>query len=323
MKKAKTYIAVIFSILVLVYVFLTLDWNQVWETIRKVRVSWLLAALTFHLMTYVIRTFRFRYLLDSKPNFLTILGATNLYGMYLYLMPVKTGEVALPLLYKDHMQIPLTHSTAALLAARFLDLVMMALLLPILLALQWSRLLPYLRLAIVLISLAVVICWVILIRFLKYPDKLVPFVLWFEKARFPVLNRFGEIGNSIFREMRRIYAGNKFWPALLISAGIWLFVQNTLFSIISSLGFQVSLVQVVVVSLVMIPFTFVPLQGFANLGTYEVSIVLAFALYGVAAEDSLNIAVGSHVIYISFSLLLGLSGLVLLKLSKLFHKAPG
>lgn len=287
-----------------------------------VRFSWLLAALIFHLLTYVIRTVRFRYLLDSNPDFLSILGATNLYGMYLYLMPVKTGEVALPLLYKNHMQIPLTHSTATLLAARFLDLVMMALLLPILLALQWSRLLPYLRLVIVLISLAVIICWVILIKFLKYPEKLDPLLKRFEKARFKVLNRLGEIGNSVFQELRRIYTGNKFWPALLISAGIWFFVQNTLYSIISSLGFQVSLVQVVVVSLIMIPFTFVPLQGFANLGTYEVSIVLAFALYGVTAEDSLNIAVGSHVIYISFSLLLGLSGLVLLKLAKLFQKVP-
>lgn len=322
MNKAKTYIAVVFSLLVLGYVFLTMDWYQVWETIRTINISWLLAALTFHLFTYVIRTLRFRFLLDSSPGFFSILGATNLYGMYLYLMPVKTGEVALPLLYKDHLQIPLTQSTAALLAARFLDLVIMALLLPVLLVLQWTRLLPYLRLVIVLISLAVIVFWLILIFLLKNPDKLDPFIGWLESTRFSILNRLGEISLRVFQEMGRIYAGKKLWPALLITAGIWLLVQNTLFGIISSLGFHVTLVQVIVVTLVMIPFTFVPLQGFANLGTYEISIVLAFALYGVSSADSLNIAIGSHIIYIGFSFVLGLLGLVILQLSKLGQKAP-
>ena len=99
-------------------------------------------------------------------------------------------------------------------------------------------------------------------------------------------------------------------------------VQFTLFSIISSLGFHITLIQVVVVTLVMIPFTFVPLQGFANLGTYEISVVLAFSLYGVSTENALNIAVGSHVIYIGFSLMLGLTGMAILQLSKLSKRSP-
>ena len=94
-------------------------------------------------------------------------------------------------------------------------------------------------------------------------------------------------------------------------------MQNTLVSIISSLGFEVTLVQVIVVTLVMIPFTFVPVQGFANLGTYEISIVLAFSLFGVSYADSLNIAIGSHIIYIGFSLVLGLLGYLMLHLLKL------
>ncbi|RLD01684.1 MAG: hypothetical protein DRI46_02990 [Chloroflexi bacterium] len=322
MNKAKTYIAVVFSLLVLGYVFLTMDWKQVWVTIRTIRIYWLLAALTFHLFTYVVRTLRFRFLLESNPGLFSILGATNLYGMYLYLMPAKTGEAALPILYKNHLQIPLTQSTAALLAARFLDLVMMALLLPVLLALQWSRLLLYLRLVIVLITLTVIIFWVILVYLLKNQESLDPLIRWSESARFSFLNRLGEIIIRVFHELGRIYDGKKLWPALLISAGIWLLVQNTLFCIISSLGFHVTLVQVIVVTLVMIPFTFVPLQGFANLGTYEISIVLAFALYGVPSEDSLNIAIGSHIIYIGFSFVLGLLGLIILQLSKLVQKAP-
>lgn len=320
MNRTKTIIAVLISLLVLGYVFVTLDWDQTWNTLRLVHVPWLFTALVFHLLTYVIRTFRFTFLLDSSPRFLSILGATNLYGMYLYLMPAKTGELSMPLLYKENLNIPLTHSTAALVAARFLDLVMMALLLPLLLIFQWTRLMPYMRLVIISVCLMVIILWIIFLYYLRNPGKLDSLLRWFDISNISFLNRIGEIGQKIYNEMRRIYVKKKFWPALLISAGIWLLVQNTLYSIISSLGFQVTLLQVVGVTLVMIPFTFIPVQGFANLGTYEISIVLAFSLYGVTSEDSLNIAVGSHVIYIGFSFILGLLGFGILRLTRNIQK---
>lgn len=319
MNLSKKIFAVVFSLFVLGYVLYTLDWDKAWETIRSLNIIWLLVALSFHLITYLIRTLRFRFLLDNKPRFLSILGATNLYGMYLYLMPVKSGEVTLPLLYKNHMQTPLSQSAAALIAARFLDLIMMAMLLPILLTIQWAQLSPLLRFVIILISLAVILIWIILLFLMEFPEKLHPFITWFENTRFSFLNRLGEIGMRIFTEMCKIYNGKKLLPALLVSAFIWLVVQCTLYSIISSLGIQVTLFQVVVVTLVMIPFTFIPLQGFANLGTYEISVVLAFSIYGVPPDESLNIAVGSHIIYIGFSFILGLIGLVILRISKLIE----
>ena len=320
MKKTRTIVAIVFSILVLGYVLLTLDWNDVWETIRYIQATWLFAALSFHLLTYLIRTFRFRFLLGNNPKLMSILGATNLYGMYLYLMPVKTGEVTLPLLYKDHLDIPLTHSTAALLISRFLDLVVMALLLPVLLILEWPQLQPSLRVVIVILSSVIFLCWILLISLLRNPDKIDPLIMWFEESNLPIFSKFGDIGKRIYVELKRIYDDKKLLPALLISSAIWIVVQCTLFSIITSLGVQVTLLQVVVVTLVMIPFTFIPLQGFANLGTYELSVVLAFGIYGVRPEDSLNIAVGSHVIYIGFSFILGLFGVILLRLSKLIQK---
>ena len=320
MRKARTIIAIVFSIFVVGYVLLTLDWNDVWETIRFIEAKWLLAALCFHLLTYLIRTFRFRYLLGSNPRFLSILGATNLYGMYLYLMPVKTGEVTLPLLYKDHLGIPLTHSTAALLISRFLDLVVMAFLLPVLLIIEWSQLQQSLRVVIVILSLVIFICWILLITLLRNPVKMDSFIKRLEESHLNIFKKTGNISKRIFVELHSIYSGKKLLPALLISSCIWIIVQCTLFCIISSLGIRVTLLQVVVVTLVMIPFTFVPLQGFANLGTYEISVVLAFGLFGVRPEESLNIAVGSHVVYIAFSLILGFLGVILLRISKLSNE---
>jgi hypothetical protein len=64
----------------------------------------------------------------------------------------------------------------------------------------------------------------------------------------------------------------------------------------------------VVVSIIMIPMTLLPLQGFANLGTHEIGWVAAFRLFGYSANASLNIAISSHIIMLLFVLTLGLLG---------------
>jgi uncharacterized membrane protein YbhN (UPF0104 family) len=198
--------------------------------------------------------------------------------------------------------------------------VVMAFLLPVLLIIEWSQLQQSLRVVIVILSLVIFICWILLITLLRNPVKMDTLIKRLEESHLNIFKKTGNISKRIFVELHSIYSGKKLLPALLISSCIWIIVQCTLFCIISSLGIRVTLLQVVVVTLVMIPFTFVPLQGFANLGTYEISVVLAFGLFGVRPEESLNIAVGSHVVYIAFSLILGFLGVILLRISKLSNE---
>lgn len=316
MKRTRLIVAACLSLLVLGYVFFEMEWHQVWLTFKSISPIWLLAALVFHLLTYALRTYRFQVLLGLQAGFLQMMGATSLYGMYLYLLPVRTGEVTFPLLFKEHLQIPLTRSTAALLVARFLDLIIMAFLLPFLLASQWANLSATLRLVIAGVCLLVFLGWVMLTWLLNKPEKFDALLSRAESAQFELVVKVAEIAARIYQEMQIIFSQKKFWPSSLISAGIWFFVQCTLYSIITSLGYQVTLMNIYVVTLILIPVTLVPLQGFANLGTHEVSIIAALALFGFSTINSLNIAVGSHIIYIAFSFLLGLTGIILINLSK-------
>lgn len=68
--------------------------------------------------------------------------------------------------------------------------------------------------------------------------------------------------------------------------------------------------QIVVVSIIMVPVTLFPIQGFANLGAHELGWVTAFTLFGYPYLDALNIAVSSHIVYVFFVLSLGLIGIL-------------
>lgn len=314
MKKNKLYIAGGLSLLVIVYIIFQMDWGQVWGTIRTVNPFWVIAALFFHYLTYSLRTLRFKILLGARLSFLKFFGVTQLYGMYLYLMPSKSGEVSFPLLLKEHFNIPLVRGTAVLFSARFLDLLIMALLFPILLIVQWRILSGSLRVLILMISVLVIGFWIVLIWLLRKPKTLVPIFMKADQSKHSAIVKISDISSRVYQELRAIYLNKKLWPSLFLSMGIWIFVQNTLYSLIVSLGFQVTLFQVYVVTLILIPVTLIPLQGFANLGSHELSIVAAFSLFGVSYLDSLNIAIGSHIIYILFSFLLGLTGFLLVRL---------
>jgi uncharacterized membrane protein YbhN (UPF0104 family) len=73
-----------------------------------------------------------------------------------------------------------------------------------------------------------------------------------------------------------------------------------------------SYLQIVAVSIIMVPLTLLPLQGFANIGTHEVGWVAAFSLFGQPQEVSLAIATSSHIILLLFMLVIGTLGLVTL-----------
>lgn len=140
MKRGRIYLGIVVSLIVIGYVLLKLDWQQVWITINSLNWDWLIVALLFQIANYYFRSMRFISILDLADfPFLKILGITNLYGMYLYLMPFKVGEASFPLLIKEHLDVPLVKSTAALLVVRFTDFMVIALLIPAMLNLSMDE----------------------------------------------------------------------------------------------------------------------------------------------------------------------------------------
>jgi acetyltransferase-like isoleucine patch superfamily enzyme len=117
---------------------------------------------------------------------------------------------------------------------------------------------------------------------------------------------------KLFVSLQEIDARHEYLRLWLTTTLIWICVQANFYFIVMSMGYTLSVFEIVVVSIIMVPMTLLPFQGFANLGTHEIGWTAAFALFGYPPATALAIAVSSHIVLTAFVLMLGGVGLALL-----------
>lgn len=288
------------------YVLVKLDWSDAIYTISHLHWKWLIAAFCVYLINYLLRTLRFQILLDfQKDSFVPLFGITGLYGMYLYLMPAKSGELSYPILIKNRFAVPFTNSTASLVTARIFDFITIGLFLPIVLAFYWHRFPAWLRYNAIIFFFLIFLLALGFIWLMRRPNKMSTF-----KNKHPWLEKISQAWQGLIENIRTINQRGGYWRVWLLTLGIWLCIYTNFYFIVLSSGFSPNYFQVVVVSIIMIPMTLLPLQGFANLGTHEIGWTAAFRLFGYSANTSLNIAISSHIVMLFFVLVLGLIGYI-------------
>lgn len=312
MKKRTVWIGIVLSLIVIIYVLLELDWYEVRITLMSLNWTWVILAFIVYLINYLLRALRFRTLLSLEDlTFHKILGVTNLYGMYLYLMPAKFGEITFPVLVKRRLNINISTSTGSLIVARVFDFLTIALILPAALAIYWDIVPVNFRIASAIFCVLVFSSFAIFIWLLRNPNRILPFLDKKEASR-PVIQKIREFIAGVYLAAQTVDQRQQYWQLLLITIGIWICINSNFYLITLALGYAFNFFQIVVVSIIMVPVTLFPIQGFANLGAHELGWVTAFTLFGYSYLDALNIAVSSHIVYVFFVLLLGGFGLGLL-----------
>ncbi|MFN2236412.1 MAG: lysylphosphatidylglycerol synthase transmembrane domain-containing protein [Anaerolineales bacterium] len=317
MKKRANLIGFTFALIVIIYIVTKLDWQVVLQTFTQLDFRWLAAAFGVYLINYVFRSLRFQTLLNlGSVPFRHLFGITNLYGMYLYLMPAKSGELSFPLLVKNRLNVPLPESTAILITARFFDFATVALFLPFVLVFFWDMLHPWVRIVVFLFIGGVFLIGVGFIWLVRQPARTQRLQQIHTADFHPLVFRLWNSFIMFIQSMQAIDQRKQYVRNWLITIIIWFCVQTTFYFIVLSLGESLSFYQMIVVSIIMIPMTLLPIQGFANLGTHEIGWVAAFSLFGYPETNALKIAVSSHIILLLFVLLLGSLGLILIKKPK-------
>ena len=94
--------------------------------------------------------------------------------------------------------------------------------------------------------------------------------------------------NRLFDSLKVIDQRKLYWRMWLLTISIWLCVQTNFYLIVHSLGYRLNFFQMIVVSIIMVPMTLLPLQGFANLGTHEIGWDSSFCLIWFFTNNSLE-----------------------------------
>ena len=127
----RTVIAVLLAV-GLVAVFLrNADLSRVWQAMRTARPELLAAAVGLTLITYVIRTERWQYLLEplGKTRFKVAFRATVIGFAASSVLPARAGEVLRPYLLARREGLSATATFATIIVERILDLVAVLILL--------------------------------------------------------------------------------------------------------------------------------------------------------------------------------------------------
>jgi uncharacterized membrane protein YbhN (UPF0104 family) len=295
--------SILLSVVVLLLIATQVDLRAVFDVLRRAVLPWLLLSLIVYLLSYVLRTVRIAWLLEPRRfSAPALFSAVGLYGVFVYLMPARTGEATLPVLLKARMNVPLAESTAALLVARFFDFLSVTLSLPfVLLALRQRLPIEVVYTSIgflVVMALAAGVYFLWLgRRSISADESGAATGLWARAVRW--------LRQLLVQLGRQARNGGQV-RLLLISLAVWLCIYLDFYLIAGALGQWLEFAQIIVLAALLVPLTVSPLQGVAGLGAYEAGWVLAFAIFGQPTAQGLLLAVGSHAVLVVFTLLLAL-----------------
>ena len=298
-----------FSLIVIFYVAQHLNWALAIDRLTTANVSWLAAGLSVFAINYILRTLRFRMLLNTPQLALRrLLGVMMLYGMFNYLLPAKSGEVSYVLLSHRYLDTSFSEGTATLIAARFFDFGIIALVLPLVLIAFFDQLPSW------LLGSAFAYCVIVIgsaLALLRYLRKRNP-----SNDQNPDP---GDLQSRIFQAWQRVMNAlsaidrrGQYLPLWVLTGGIWLCVYANFYCIVASLGFEPTMLQMIVISIILVPLTLLPVQGVANIGTHEAGWVAALSMFGHSIDSAVVIAVTSHVVLFIFVLVWGATGAYLL-----------
>lgn len=295
-------LSVLFTLGMSFYLLFTLDWPAVFSTFANLHWGWFFASLLSYFISLYLRSVRFKNLLYSKETpILLLLPITSLHNMFNYILPARSGELSYILLSNRKLNIPLIEGTATLLASRFYDLAIVAVLLAVMLPFFFQEFPLWILQAALLYCLGVLLVFGVVVYLTRKPIVLTKTVG--DKA---VLGKVKSLFARLLLGFREIREKNKPLLIAIYTLGVWLFLYATFYFITLGLGYHVSYIKMILISLVMVPLSTLPLQGFANMGTHELGWVTVLMIFGYPYEISLSIAVGSHLLVLICVLFFGL-----------------
>ena len=302
MKHGHIWIGTSISLALLIYLFVRVDYGQLWLSLASADLSMLLIASVLVTGTLVMRAWRWQYLLKpiKSVRFSNSMSATAIGLMANMILPVRLGEIVRAMVLGQRERIAKSASFATVVVDRLLDgftilfiLVVLLLVVPLPFDQEWQRRMRWGGLAFFLLYGGV---FALLFYLHRAPTQVLQGVRRL-CSRLPTrwvdgLCRFLEsFGAGLHALDRTEYLGQIVVTSLLLWGlmGVYNFLIVLAFQVHLPLtvGFILLVAQAAAVMLPASP-------GFV--GTHHAASVACLSLWGVSPEASLSIALVMHAI---------------------------
>lgn len=256
------------------------------------RAGWsaILPAVLGLFASYALRALRiwdeFRH--DTALNYLDCLRLMLIHNAFVNLLPLRSGELAFPILLKRHAGIDYARSTGSLLWWRLQDI---SLLLGIA-ALTWPELHPAIRALVLAGWFALLFAGTGYAR--RYQARLhAPFG---SRPEMPTTNVFAKLLVAL---AQATHASRRGWLWTIANWSVKLVAQAILLAALLPAGLRVAAVGVLGAEAAAV----LPVQGLAGFGSFEAGAAAALATQGYAFSDGLRVALVLHLFVLACAVL--------------------
>lgn len=272
----------------LLWIQLEYGWSNTlakWSAVPKLTLA---AGVALTLCSHMLRVLRvyFAYRQQAPIKFRPVLGVSLVHNTLSFLLPMRLGELALPILSKRQLAINLRYSTATLLLLRLFDLHVLSALLITFAGKLWLSSTGLLVVAIALFS-----SLPIAITALKFCAKR------YSKLQFmvPLVERP--------------------WvcAALYLLTGLLWSIKLFSFALLASLLGGLAIDHAWLATIIADASALSPITGFANAGTFEAAFALPLIPLGYGAGQMVQVAVNLHIFIFVVNIVAGIFGLLFLR----------
>lgn len=266
--------------------------KEVSDAFKGISILWVVLGLTCFQINYLFRAARVHVLTKRRiAVFPEAIYCSSLHGFATYMLPMRAGELSLPLILKSTAGIELKEGAKILYRARLLDVLILGFWLIVAAILPFSQLPITYKVCMAVLGLLMVSS---------------PMVLGKLSGRYLV--NFKRI-SGMAKAVAESSAFDK--TEIMLSVTIWIASAAMLWSIAAAMHLSLSLDELLFLVAIQLVMQLFPIQGFANSGNHESGWIAAMMMIGYPADISLQFALASHAIVLVFVLFLGFMALVL------------
>jgi uncharacterized protein (TIRG00374 family) len=291
--------AMLFGILLLMWVFQMSDSSEVYENLMNVSIYYLFIGFLAISCSFLIRTWRWSILLRTSGYVVPrdIIFKSLMFGFFLnLLMPARAGDIARGAVLKATEKIPMGISLTTIVIERAMDMLTLAILLGIgtmLMSRSNSLILS-------LFAFAVAFLIVLVLIFAYKYDKL--FSRLFGK-KIPAITGF----MSTMKEgLYKLYDNpGALVLSVMISLPIWLFEISGIYIAAMAIGYEIPFSLATVAGITSFLAQTIPVTP-AGIGVYEGTMVGVLSVFGIPISKGMSLTLIDHFVRVSVVFILGM-----------------
>ena len=304
----------------LLYILLSqIDFDDVTTTVVHMDLRYIAIGFVLYICSYFLRAFRFYILLGRDININSLFNIVCIHNFLNSLLPARTGELSYIYMLKKLHNKDIAVGASTLVISRIYDFIAIS---SIFLISAWMvrNLLGRIQELVYIVAIFMILCVIILVAISRTGEAFLQLVssisglVGVEENHF--MKYFMTKTTDVIRAMERMRTIRMGSWALFISILIWAANYSMVFFVLKGLSFSLPLQLVVVGSTFTLLSTLLPISGIANFGTSEGVWTLVFVPLGLTLDHAIISGLGYHIVLIAFYSLLGLYGLIRIKLTK-------